>query len=105
VFLLGVLLVVWHMLFIVQRQRAGPPTAGVQPSPVRSHAWELHIMSLIAVSFALAAILQCILAAPPHGRYMAPAGVFLPAVAVVVLFAVGTRVCAQWEGLPTARQH
>jgi hypothetical protein len=91
--LLVVLGGVWLALRVLQRLRGRDAGAA---GPARGYSLPLTIALLIAVSFALSALLQCILVAPPECRYMAAAGVFLPLVPVVALFAVGGRIRALW---------
>jgi hypothetical protein len=81
-----VVLGVWHTAPVIRRQQAGPAESEPQPLTADNSALGLNFMVLIAVGFGLAKLLQVILVAPPEGRYMAPAGVFLPAVAVAALF-------------------
>jgi hypothetical protein len=80
---------VWHTGHSRRRRQSGPAGPGAQPNPPATDALGLNITVRIAVSFGLAKLLQVILVAPPEGRYMAPAGVFLPAVAVAALFSLG----------------
>ncbi|HUQ72541.1 MAG TPA: hypothetical protein VM165_23640 [Planctomycetaceae bacterium] len=52
----------------------------------------VHVQGLIAVSFALSKIALVILVAPPLGRFMDAAGIFLPSVAIAWL-------CGRWEAM------
>jgi hypothetical protein len=90
--LLGTIAGIWHLVFIVQYLRVGPKIAEVKRGPARDYLWELNVTVLLAVSFALLNLLQVTLVAPPVGRYMSAAGVFLPLVVVVALFALGGRI-------------
>jgi hypothetical protein len=92
--LLGILVIIWHFLYVVHRLRADPATLPTVPDPAGTYSLELNVMALIALGFALSNLLLVILVAPPELRYMIPAGIFLPTVLVVLLFAVGKQVRA-----------
>jgi hypothetical protein len=63
-------------------------------SLARDYFFELNVMLLIAVSFALGSILLVIPVGVPYERYIDAAGVFLPTVVVVALFALGEKIRA-----------
>jgi hypothetical protein len=84
---------IWHVVYVVQRLRLGSEMES-DPKRFRNYRLELNIMLLIGVSFALARVFQVLLVAPPIGRHMSSAGVFLPTVAAVTLFALGQQTWA-----------
>jgi hypothetical protein len=90
--LLVLLAVLWHVVFVIQRLRLGPAFVAGNVGRSQSYGLELNATMLIALSFALARLLQVILVAPPSDRHMSSAGVFLPTVAVVALFAFGHHI-------------
>ncbi|MDZ4686504.1 MAG: hypothetical protein SH850_15655 [Planctomycetaceae bacterium] len=64
--------------YVWLRRRLSPLSA-----PAEDRYFEaVHVLGLIAVSFALSKIALVILVAPPLGRFMDAAGIFLPSVAI-----------------------
>jgi hypothetical protein len=90
--LLIVLVAVWHIVYVSQRLRLGPARLGERIRASGNYYWALNVMMLLAISFALARIVQVILVTCPSERYISPAGVFLPTVAVVAVFALGQQI-------------
>jgi hypothetical protein len=90
--LLGVLMVIWHILYVVHRLRAGPVRGPTAPKPADNYSLELNALVLVAVGFALSSLLLVILVQQPETRYMLPAGIFLPTLLVVLFFAFGSQV-------------
>jgi hypothetical protein len=91
---LAVLVFVWLTSSIVRRLRTGPVAARARAHAARSYSFELNVTLLLAVSFALAKLLQLILVTAPQDRYVDAAGIFLPSVAVGALFALAARIFA-----------
>jgi hypothetical protein len=92
-------LLIWQALSVVYRLREGsaPPEGG--PGRGREYSLELAVTMLIAVGFALSNLLVIAPTAAPTTRYTDAAGVFLPTVAVVGLFALGERVRSSWRAV------
>jgi hypothetical protein len=91
---LGVLLVIWHVLCVIHFLRAGPTATPPAPRSAVNYSLALTFMTVIAVGFALTNLLLVILVAPPEFRYMKAAGIFLPSVLVVLMFVVGRQIGA-----------
>jgi hypothetical protein len=93
------LLLIWQALSVVYRLREGsaPPEGG--PGRGRDYSLELAVTTLIAAGFALSNLLLIALTAAPSTRYTDAAGVFLPAVAVVGLFALGEKIRSSWRAV------
>jgi hypothetical protein len=94
VFLLVLLLGIQHALYLGLCLRSGRVTLEGKLSLARDYFFELNVMLLIAVSFALGSILLVIPVGVPYERYIDAAGVFLPTVVVVALFALGEKIRA-----------
>ncbi len=92
------LLVAGHGVYVLRRWWIGPAEAATSPTPVRSYRFELNSLALIGMGFAMVKVLMLSLVNAPGLRYLDAAGVFLPAVGVVVLLICWERTRGQFRG-------
>jgi hypothetical protein len=68
------------------------------PIAARGYLIEMRVVIPIAICFLFAKMILIIMINIPVHRYMEPAGVFLPMIPVVFLFALGSNIHARLLG-------
>jgi hypothetical protein len=90
----ALLFVIQRLCHLIQHLRLGSTPTKTDRVARPDYALELNVLLLIALSYALASLALMVIVQTPIFRYTDAAGIFLPAVAMVGIFAVISRISA-----------